>query len=70
MQLLDSNLRSLGYLCENKHFYTPYYNNGSWRAQSKDDNLIFYSCRTFFFDAIVRQAENFFPGKTCFVIKK
>ncbi len=41
VQLLDSNLRSLGYLCENKHFYTPYYSNGSWRAQSKDDNLIY-----------------------------
>ena len=41
VQLLDSNLRSLGYLCENDHFYTPYYSNGSWRAKSKDDNLIY-----------------------------
>ena len=38
VQLLDSNLNSLGYLCEDEHFYTPYYSNGSWRAQSKDDN--------------------------------
>ena len=41
VQLLDSNLNPLGYLCENEHFYTPFYKNGSWRAQSKDDNLYY-----------------------------
>ena len=38
LQLLDTDFRSLGYLCENEHFYTPFYSNGHWVAQSKDDN--------------------------------